>query len=209
MEIINVRYSNITSEKLNMYFEKNFHQYDGYELTKENKKWFCFELLANTVRILTILLCTEALFECLLKNVHIERFNVMQNVAVAYMATVLIIVAWWIIYGRCIHNIEECTFQLRKKHRRECGVQYHLECDFGVYFKLQEILRSGIVKEIEKDNDSLIIKYVSQSGIIEKKTYFLGEYSKYILREDCLDFTWIDRVFNEILLENEFPKLEL
>lgn len=205
---INVRYSDVTPDKLDMYYVRYFYQHDDYEMKKEKRNYSIMNFLVWIVRLLVILFCHNALQQYLLRVVHINGLNGTQNAAVAFCIEVLIIMAWWMISGYCFRQVAKINYTRYVVYLSENRMRYHLEHKYKVYFKLQEVLKREDVYEIENDINTLVVKYVARNGLIEKEYFPIGEYKNQIIQKDALDFTWMDRAIDEDLAGAGFLTLD-
>jgi len=205
---INVRYSEVTPDKLDMYYARHFYQYDAYKMKKEKRNYSIMNFLVWIVRLLVILFCHNALQQHLLRVVHIKGLNWPQNAAAAFCIEVLIIMEWLMISGYCFRQVAKQNYPLYALNLSENRMRYQLEHKYKVYFKLQEVLKGEDVYEIENDINTLVVKYVSRNGLIEKEYFPIGEYKNQIIQKDALDFTWMDRAIDEDLADAGFRTLD-
>lgn len=198
---INIKYQNITKEKLDAYW-KNKPEEDFTE---------------TVIRVPLVLLCKLAILcstgrawqSYIWPYLSIQKETIRPALLAQYFAVALLItLAVWVLLFVMVKILSHKIF-----HNYDIRSRYLMaKIDLGwakSIFYLQALLKEKNVKEIScHDSDHLKIVYVCKNGISEEYTAYIGTYYDNVVKEDCLDFTWMDDEINKILIKNKLPKIE-
>lgn len=196
--MLNIKYSEVTKKTMREYWEN---------IPEENKK-------ESRIRIPIVVNLKSVIFLGMvftwlsyvwpyLKKISPITPCLFSNTSFALLIAFII----WIIIFKMVDNLARKIFPNYSIRSRYMQARKCLDWVKRMLV-LQTLLKEKNVIEIyREDGDYLTVKYACKNGVSEKQSIYLGLYYNNVVKEDCLDFTWIKDEINKILVENKLSEL--
>lgn len=201
----NIKYSKITKEKLKEYYEENLS-------TKVDTLEFFFYGIFQFIRFFGWV-CLTAYFasnhnllmrEILKKLEYNKYFFIFELISLVFYFIILPMI-WFKLTNILMKYIFKNTY----KKQEEGFIIRELE-KYNFLLDFQELLESRTIKNFRTNGYSdLTIEYHNKNGLIVSKTINIEDNYKKTVKEEYIDFTWVDDKINAILKENKCKEINL
>lgn len=203
----NIKYSQITKEKLKEYYEENF-------LLKVSNLEFVFYGIYQLIRIMGWVLITawlasihNAFISKTLYNKFFYSFAI-DLFAIDLFVFIFYFIIFPIIYFSLTKIPERHIFKETYRKEKERLILNEIR-NYKVLLELEDLLETRTIIKIKSNGYSeLTIEYKNKNGLLISEKINIEKYYKKIVKEEYIDFTWLDEKINAILLKAKYPEIK-
>lgn len=200
MDKTNVNYSNITEEQLDKYWEYMLKENMLKENTKETTIRLSLELLLILTFIYGIGYAGSYIWPYF-KDWH------KGNVYTCALVIVFLIIMGWLLYTGMIDLQFMRAILTYDVRLRYVYAKKDLDWAYKLY-RLQRLLKEENISKItNRGSCTLVVEYIEENGIFKEQEVQLESYYDRVVKEDSLDFSWMDEEINKVLAKNKLPEI--
>lgn len=221
----NIIYSEFTKESLNNYYKDNFLTKDergilvGQNVLVNKKRWIVKQILryifnigywgfiAENLDYIFPSACRlservlKGLFPQLLQEGAEEIKYIMLFIIIVFFLGMFFYMCFLVMY-----LIYVCLFPINHRRYLEDILKKQIKNEFSEIFDFQELLKTNNVEKITTDGfESLTIEYLDDNSLFRTRRLDLGANYKKTVKDDCLDFSWIDYLIISKLRTHKYP----
>lgn len=208
MEDIHIRYS-----KINEKFLKDYCRSKYPKKTKEYRQERCWMILFNATWLSTTIFIVTMTHQHIEKrygigglNQFIGSLKLAADIpsAICRLFFLFVIGMNLFLYIRLYIIMKDNFFPFHTSYKKERDIIRKMS-GYSQYLVIQEFLKKIEIRKIEICNGSLIIEYIDEHNNDASIKLDKGANFNKTVKEDELDFTWIDKEIREQLLKRKEP----
>jgi len=208
MEKFNVKYSDMTEDILEEYFD----MYDKKTRFHENQlkcQKLCasiFQLITqicNAVLIFVItLICIKAWCKHLQPAWRNRGLASIPQTLIGIFIIYILVCTFYELLKLVSAKVSERLFSLYHLQKKQIKKRREIQERYHTIFQFQERLRNSEVYEITDEYPYLVVTYRNKNGISGTDKFNIRGHKADIIKEDVLDFTWLDHAIrNELTVD--------
>lgn len=194
MDNINVNYSNITEEQLDKYWENMPNKSE-----KETMIRVTLELFLELAAICGISLACPYIWSYLRER-QMDPFA-------CILAMILLIPIAWILFSEMKTMLLIRVFLTYGIRLQYTYAKNNLDWAHKMYLLQRLLKEENISKITNRGIATLAVEYTEENGIFKEQEVQLGSYYDRVVKEDCLDFSWMDEEINKVLGKYKLPEI--
>ena len=155
--------------------------------------------------------CVPTMYNLMKKVPFIQSLNSIDEIIPATLLTILVHGIFSLSFIRTINHISRTIFTRYDTRCRLRSMNDKIIREYSSFFYIQDCMRStehDKEKTISTNGEFLKVSHYLPNGAIREYKIKIGheEYEK-IIKEDCIDFRWIDKEINKLFAKHGFEEI--
>ena len=203
----NIKYSEITKEKMELYYINNFiapAEIPGY------KREHVARLIYAIISSLLFLVGGGYAFLLFAQWVLIEGYweGISEKLSAILLALCVLSIVLR-LFNVLAEKLGRKLFPVASRVSRENDIRQDIGIYFEKFWEFQELLQRGSVDKLSLvEGCKLVAEYTGVNGVTCANTLNLDGHFGDTVKSDCLDFSWLDEKLEEILRDNKYPSFK-